>query len=133
MATGFFCTDNRIPTAIFFPQPESKIAVNRAKDYCKQCDRQEDCLHIALEHRDMIGIFGGMTYDERRAYSLREALKAGKASYELQNTLHVQQHPVYVSPVFLSRNSNVQIRTPLVLSSVVVVSQSCPVTLPKFV
>ena len=133
MASGFFCLDNRIPNHIFFPDREDAKTLEHAQKYCDQCERWKDCVDIALRARDEWGYFGGMNYEQRRKYMFKEALKEGKASSLPQKTSHVQQHPVYVSPVFLSHIPYERIHNPLVSQMVVEERSSFQVTLPKFV
>lgn len=130
MGTGFFCTDNRIPLQVFFPDKETEFTTKKAKGYCAQCERTEDCLILSMDCD--FGIWGGLTYNERRQKRIREALKASKVVALQQNTLHVQPHPVYVRPVSLVRTSTEQNHTQLVSLKVAGESPSYRVTVPKF-
>lgn len=131
--TGFLCLDKLVPTEIFFPDNLKRETVQRAKRFCSLCLRRQDCLEIALETGEEHGIFGGMTYNERRSYIVSEALKAGKDYSSQQNTLHEQQRLQYVNLSSQQYNVNVQIRIPLVLWSVVEVPHLSPIILTKFV
>lgn len=51
---------------IFFP--ETGASSRPAKEICATCDVREQCLQYALRNRETLGIWGGMTYNERRAY-----------------------------------------------------------------
>lgn len=131
--TGFLCLDKDVPTEIFFPDNLKLATILRAKRFCSLCLRRQDCLEIALKTGEEHGIFGGMTYDERRSYLVSEALKAGKDYSSQQNTLHEQQHLQYVNLSSQQCNVNVQIHIPLVLSWVVEVPRLSPIVLTKFV
>ena len=132
MPTGFLCQDKGLPTAIFFPKVEKRETVSLAKSFCKLCLRRKDCLQTALKTNEEHGIFGGLTYRERKRYVVRVALMASR-DYSLQNkTSHEQRHPVYVDLSSLEHILDVQIRIQLVLSQVVEESQSYQVALPKF-
>lgn len=132
MSTGFLCLDKHLDVNIFFPLRERGSPVDHAKTYCFKCLRRKDCLAIALKTGEEHGIFGGMTYSERRQFILREALMEGKFYSQPQNTLHVQQHPLYVSPSFLVHTLDVHSRIQQVLSRAAEESLSYQVTLPTF-
>jgi WhiB family redox-sensing transcriptional regulator len=44
----------------------AKAIAKQAKSYCVRCPVQADCLLSSLEHRDVYGIWGGLTPRERR-------------------------------------------------------------------
>ena len=52
----------------FFPHRERSLAVRNAKWICGHCplDVRLACLQLALDTRDEVGIYGGLTADERR-------------------------------------------------------------------
>jgi WhiB family redox-sensing transcriptional regulator len=49
---------------LFFP--ERGASVKAAKEVCRGCVVQEDCLEYALEKGEKFGIWGGMSERERR-------------------------------------------------------------------
>ncbi|MGH9178606.1 MAG: WhiB family transcriptional regulator [Acidimicrobiales bacterium] len=49
---------------LFFP--ERGASTREAKEVCRGCVVQEDCLEYALEHSEKFGIWGGMSERERR-------------------------------------------------------------------
>ena len=69
---------------IFFPVGDSDAAlevVEQAKAVCQTCPVREACLQYALETRQVDGIWGGTTEDERRrlrrAWVAARRLRAG--------------------------------------------------------
>ena len=68
-------------TAVFFPQKEdgrllAACAESAAKAICGPCPVREQCRDAALLAEEEHGIWGGMTYAERRAYD--RARKLGR-------------------------------------------------------
>jgi hypothetical protein len=63
-----------VPLDVFFCSPTDEDAVAYAKSFCALCRARQECLEFALscERRESdgedLGIFGGLTYDERRSY-----------------------------------------------------------------
>jgi hypothetical protein len=55
---------------IFFPIKGDQGAAQKAKDICRQCEVQKDCLAWAVANNEEFGIWGGLTPKERRG--LRE-------------------------------------------------------------
>jgi len=49
---------------IFFSELASKVA--RAKAVCSTCPVQKQCLDFAISNNIEEGIFGGLTFDERK-------------------------------------------------------------------
>jgi len=129
---GFFCLDNRIPTEIFFPKSYTKENSARALSYCHLCDRETECLEIALRFHLDHGIFGGMRPQDRDRLLVTKALTASKESALLRNTSHEQPHPVYEFPAFLLHKSYEQNHSPLALSLVAVEQQTFRLKLLKF-
>ncbi len=61
---------------LFFPisaTAASRTTVQRAKQVCASCPVSTQCLSYALRHRQEQGIWGGLTDDERRLLSRRQA------------------------------------------------------------
>lgn len=60
---------------IFFNNGEKsnmeKDRIAAAKAICGRCSVRAECQVYALEHKDVQGIWGGMTEDERRTLRLR--------------------------------------------------------------
>lgn len=50
----------------FFPVAEAAAATSAAKEVCAGCQVADDCLQFALETNQPDGIWGGMTFAERR-------------------------------------------------------------------
>lgn len=56
---------------LFFPVGTSGPAllqIAEAKSVCRRCSVTSPCLEWALENRQLEGIWGGMSEDERRRY-----------------------------------------------------------------
>jgi WhiB family redox-sensing transcriptional regulator len=61
---------------LFFPIGNTGPAIlqiEEAKQVCRRCDVQEQCLAWALESGQDHGVWGGMSEDERRALKRRNA------------------------------------------------------------
>ena len=56
---------------VFFPERGDHAALREAKAVCEDCLVREDCLDFALEHRERLGVWGGMAGKE-----LQRAAKA---------------------------------------------------------
>ena len=69
------CRD--VPLAVFFAPPSDEVGVAYAKSFCAQCSVIGECLEFALRYErrttpdEDMGIYGGLTYDERRSYARR--------------------------------------------------------------
>lgn len=50
---------------LFFPERETKSAVAAAKSMCALCPESEPCLAYAMSESDIVGVWGGTTYEER--------------------------------------------------------------------
>ena len=60
---------------LFFPISYSGPAlrqVAQAKAICARCPIQRDCLRYALDAGSILGVWGGMTVEERRRLARRE-------------------------------------------------------------
>jgi WhiB family redox-sensing transcriptional regulator len=53
-------------TWLFFPDSEKDPHVADAKDVCNSCGVQQECLKYAMDTRQVYGIWGGLTEEERR-------------------------------------------------------------------
>lgn len=51
-------------SAIFFPENES--GARRAKSICQLCEVKDRCREVALDRRERVGVWGGLTERERR-------------------------------------------------------------------
>lgn len=58
--------------------PEKGGPTHAAKNICKRCDVQSECLGWALEHGERFGIWGGLSADERRRLARRLAASRAK-------------------------------------------------------
>jgi hypothetical protein len=56
---------------IFFPNTGDQGAAKKAKEICRQCEVQKDCLAWALANEEEFGVWGGLTPKERRALKQR--------------------------------------------------------------
>jgi WhiB family transcriptional regulator, redox-sensing transcriptional regulator len=56
---------NPVDPDLFFPDPDETEKIAAAKALCAQCPVRRTCLDAALETRDIHGIRGGMTEEER--------------------------------------------------------------------
>lgn len=58
------CRDVEVGT--MYPDEENPDQVAVAKNVCDTCFAQQVCLDWAMNHREGIGVYGGLTGDERR-------------------------------------------------------------------
>lgn len=69
--------------AIFFPpgrlerRSEKRSREQRAKEICRTCTVQEECLAYALAIREQHGIWGGLTENERKDLLNRDVFANG--------------------------------------------------------
>ncbi len=63
---------------LFFP--ERGASTKEAKEVCRGCVVQGDCLEFALENGEKFGIWGGMSERERRRLRRARALERKAAS-----------------------------------------------------
>lgn len=74
------CKDSKDNSGLFFLERGESGAP--ARDMCRQCTVRDECLEFALENREEIGIWGGLSARERmtvRAARKREAREAVSA------------------------------------------------------
>jgi WhiB family transcriptional regulator, redox-sensing transcriptional regulator len=70
-------------TNLFFPEPEATDAlaqIARAKAVCAACPVRENCLEFAIRTRQLDGVWGGHTPEERRSIRRRRQAAARKAA-----------------------------------------------------
>ena len=76
------CANNAVGTDTFFTderrQAIQPLGVRVAKAICHACPVREECLDYAVRNLE-IGIWGGMTTDERRMYRIRLRSKEAPA------------------------------------------------------
>jgi WhiB family transcriptional regulator, redox-sensing transcriptional regulator len=60
------CKDSNIDNKIFQPLEGNYRNEKEAKAICGTCDEKENCLSHALENKEQIGIWGGLTHGERQ-------------------------------------------------------------------
>jgi WhiB family redox-sensing transcriptional regulator len=66
---------------VFFPPNGARTDLDSpAKEACRSCPVQTDCLEWALDTRQRFGIWGGRTRHERRRIARERAIAAGKVS-----------------------------------------------------
>ena len=63
---------------LFFP--ERGASTKEAKEVCKGCVVQQECLEFALSNSEKFGIWGGMSERERRRVRRARALAARQAT-----------------------------------------------------
>ncbi|MGH4028740.1 WhiB family transcriptional regulator [Actinomycetota bacterium Odt1-20B] len=56
---------HQVEAELFFPEPDEMDRIHAAKALCAQCPVSNVCLDSALQNGDSIGIWGGMTEEER--------------------------------------------------------------------
>ncbi|HLU29915.1 MAG TPA: WhiB family transcriptional regulator [Glycomyces sp.] len=62
---------------LFFPHPADRAGQAQAKAYCRECSTRVECLILALRNEGTraasgrAGIYGGMTEEERAAFTRR--------------------------------------------------------------
>lgn len=70
---------------LFFPPVESESSEQRqarektAKAVCSACPVRVECLKWALNHRERLGVWGGLTERERQVLASNRARHAGRA------------------------------------------------------
>ncbi|MGI9603512.1 MAG: WhiB family transcriptional regulator [Acidimicrobiales bacterium] len=62
---------------LFFP--ERGASTREAKEVCRGCEVQDDCLEYALRNGEKFGIWGGMSERERRRIRRQRALARAAA------------------------------------------------------
>ena len=70
-------------TNLFFPEPEAPDAlaqIAKAKAVCAACPVRENCLEFAIRTRQLDGVWGGHTPEERRSIRRRRQAAARKAA-----------------------------------------------------
>jgi len=58
-------------TVIFMPDSLGRLTIEQKANalmYCNQCPVKQECLEYAMEYRMTVGIYGGMTQKERKAF-----------------------------------------------------------------
>jgi len=55
-----------MPADLFFPEQGSHTASSAGKKVCKTCPVTAACLEYAVVTRQLVGIWGGLTEEERR-------------------------------------------------------------------
>lgn len=92
------------PDADWFPERENSKAGRRAVKVCRHCPLAAECLAQAMrgERResDRVGIFAGMTADDRRA-AFGPLMKEGRyptRGGDMCSNGHPYENNVYVSP-----------------------------------
>ncbi|MGH1503595.1 MAG: WhiB family transcriptional regulator [Acidimicrobiales bacterium] len=61
-----------VELGIFYPSPDDRWAVSRAKAICSTCPVQEQCREHAMTSREPAGVWGGTDEWERRRVWRRE-------------------------------------------------------------
>lgn len=68
---------------LFFPAPYDSKAIAEAKAVCAECPVRTECLNYALDTRQADGIFGGLTWSERRKGGIRSRRRAERGEAPL--------------------------------------------------
>jgi WhiB family redox-sensing transcriptional regulator len=66
--------------------PEKGASVRAAKDVCARCEVRADCLEYAIEKGDRFGVWGGMTYGERKGLVRTRAVVYAQAEADYEAT-----------------------------------------------
>ncbi len=73
-----------LDTNLFFPDPEGGPEINSmvtsAKAVCAECPVRQSCLEFAIRTRQLDGIWGGHTPEERRSIRRRRQAAARRAA-----------------------------------------------------
>lgn len=83
-----YCVEHEIPTAVFFPDPEGSGRGHapdwsEAREACRRCEVESECLAFAFANKIKFGMFGGKTPDERSALrGVRPRSKSARALYQ---------------------------------------------------
>ncbi len=80
---------------LFFPisaTSASGATIQRAKQVCASCPVSAQCLSYALRHRQEQGIWGGLTDDERRLLSRRQAASERRAKSAIAHRASAGMH-----------------------------------------
>ena len=70
-------------TNLFFPEPDASDAlaqIAQAKAVCAACPVRDNCLEFAIRTRQLDGVWGGCTPEERRSIRRRRQAAARKAA-----------------------------------------------------
>ena len=70
-------------TNLFFPEPDASDAlaqISQAKAVCAACPVRDNCLEFAIRTRQLDGVWGGCTPEERRSIRRRRQAAARKAA-----------------------------------------------------
>ena len=51
---------------LWFPAPSDQATSDRAVAICKQCPVVQACAQFALDNKEMLGVWGGLTEEQRR-------------------------------------------------------------------
>lgn len=100
------CIRLEIPTEVFYPDNDHKGKIAYAKSICSNCDKQSECLDLALARREEFGIWGGLTYAERTQFRAQQALRNRSSQ---RKKPHEQEHPLSAcssSPSHISDEEN---------------------------
>jgi WhiB family redox-sensing transcriptional regulator len=63
------------PNLFFIEKDEKGYSANDARKLCGMCPIRADCAAYALENRERYGIWGGMTWNERKALIRRNGVR----------------------------------------------------------
>lgn len=70
-------------TNLFFPEPDASdtlAQISQAKAVCAACPVRDNCLEFAIRTRQLDGVWGGCTPEERRSIRRRRQAAARKAA-----------------------------------------------------
>lgn len=88
------CLLLELPTNIFYPDTHYPERTVLAKKVCAECEVRESCLEQALATFEKDGIWGGLTYEERKKYRLERYLKEQLPDSSRRNKQRAQLHLV---------------------------------------
>lgn len=65
----------QVDPEIFFPKLPGAAAAAEAKELCRRCPVQVECLEYALDRQDVWGVWGGLTTRERELVRRERGLR----------------------------------------------------------
>lgn len=98
--------------ATFYPERDGNDVVAdivRAKVICASCPVQADCLQHALDQLEQYGIWGGMTWEERR--SLRRKRRRGERAAAGPMPRRIVDAPVHNYSTYCNRGCRCEVCT----------------------
>lgn len=79
---------------IWFPQPGDTAAVHEAKQHCFGCPVMTDCARYALQTRQMTGVWGGLSEQQRNTLLKRRTPNPDTVSAVVHQILREELNPI---------------------------------------